>query len=190
MEETLNARAKVIASLGAELNRAHKMEEEAESRLERFKEEAREQKEKARERNTEVGKLKRRVKRFYANRCHAMGRETYSCVFRFDGRLSHAVEKAVKTEDASSNVLEVKNKHGVINDWARETMVQLTGVENIPANSSFRIFETCATRAGKEVRGSWDRRSVPRVMLEVMEAAEMSIVERFLECIGLSLARR
>jgi hypothetical protein len=101
---------KVITSLGAELNRAYKMKEEDESRLEQFKEEAHKQKEKVREWNTEVGKLKCHVKRFNMDNCHAMGSETYSCIFGFDGQLSHAIEKAVKTKDASSNVLKVKNR--------------------------------------------------------------------------------
>jgi hypothetical protein len=62
----------VVTSLGAKLNRAYKMEEEAESRLEQFKEEAHKQKEKVREWNTEVGKLKCHVKRFNVNSCHAL----------------------------------------------------------------------------------------------------------------------
>jgi len=98
--------------------------------------------------------------------------------------MSRAVEKAVKAVEVSSNVLEIKDSHGVINDWARETIAELTGVDDIPANSSFRVFERCATKAGMEVRGSWDRRTVPRVMHEVAQAAEMLIVERFLGSIG------
>ena len=115
-----------------------------------------------------------------------MLRDNLTRVFRFDGRLSHAAEKAVEAEEVSSQVLKVKGEHGVINDWARETMAELTGAEDVPAKSSFRIFKTCATRAGVKVEGSWDRRSVSRVMLEVTQAAEMLIIERFLECIGLS----
>jgi len=63
----------------------------------------------------------------------------------------------------------------------------MTGVEGIPASSSFRVFKACATRAGKEVKGSWDRRTVPRVMHEVTQAVELLIVEHFLGCIGSSL---
>ena len=63
-------------------------------------------------------------------------------------------------------------------------MAELTAVEDVPANSLFRVFKTCVTQAGMKVEGSWDRRSVPRVMLEVTQAAEILIVERFLECIG------
>ena len=63
-------------------------------------------------------------------------------------------------------------------------IAELTAIDDIPANSSFRVFETCATKAGKEVRGSWDRRTVLRVMHEVALAAEMLSVERFLESIG------
>ena len=95
-------------------------------------------------------------------------------------------KKAVEAEKVSSNVLEIKDKHGVINDWARETIAELVGLEDVPAKSSFQVFRTCAARAGKEVKGSWDRRTVPRVMLEATQAAEMLIVERFLECIGSS----
>jgi hypothetical protein len=46
----------------------------------------------------------------------------------------------------------------------------------------------CATRAGKEVKGSWSRRAVSRTMLEIAEVVEILIVERFLECIGSLLA--
>jgi len=118
-----------------------------------------------------------------------MSQELYTnfCICRFDGRLSRAAGKAAEAEKASSNVLEIKDEHGVIEDWAREAMADLTGVKNVPANSSFQIFKKCATWVGKEVKGSWDRRSVARVMHEVTQAAEMLIVERFLESIGLLL---
>lgn len=106
-------------------------------------------------------------------------------VHRFDGRLYRAVEKAVEAEKVPSNVLEVKDKHGVIQDWARETIADLTGVNDVPAKSSFQIFKKCVNRAGLEVKGSWSRRSVPRVMHEVVQAAEVLIVERFLDSIGL-----
>jgi len=66
-------------------------------------------------------------------------------------------------------------------------IADLTGVEDVPANSSFQIFKKCATWAG-EVKGSWDWWSVRRVMHEVAQAAEVLIVERFLESIGLSSA--
>jgi len=106
---------------------------------------------------------------------------------RFDGRLSRAVGKAVgkAVETTSSNVVEIKDKHGVIKDNFREAMADLTGVHDIPANSSFKIFKQCAAWVGKDIKGSWDRRSVPRVMHEVSQAAEILIVERFLESVGL-----
>ena len=106
-------------------------------------------------------------------------------VCRFEGRVSRAVGKAVEAEKASANVLEIKDERGVIKGWVRETMADLTGVEDVSAKSSFRIFKKCATQAGMEVRGSWDRRSVPRIMHEVTQAAEVLIVERFLESMGL-----
>ena len=58
-------------------------------------------------------------------------------IFRFDGWLSHAAEKAVEAEKVLSQVLKVKDENGVIKDWARETMAELTGAEDIPAKSSF-----------------------------------------------------
>lgn len=87
------------------------------------------------------------------------------------------------------NILEVKDKHGVIKDSVRETIADLVGIENVPAKSSFRIFKKCATLAGKEVVGSWDRRSVPRIMHEAAQATEILIVERILESIGSSSIR-
>ena len=104
---------------------------------------------------------------------------------RFDGRLSRAVDNAVETEKATSNVLEIKDEHGVIQDKFREAIADLTGVCNVPAKSSFQVFKKCATWVGKDVQGSWDRRTVPRVMHEVSQAAEILIVERFLESTGL-----
>jgi len=107
-------------------------------------------------------------------------------ICRFDGRLSRAVENAVETEKATSNVLEIKDEHGVIQDRFREAIADLTGVCNIPAKSSFQVFKKCATWAGKEVQGSWDRRTVLRVMHKVSQAAEILIVECFLESTGSS----
>ena len=107
-------------------------------------------------------------------------------IYRFDGCLSHAVGKAAEaaSEEASSNVLEIKDEHGVIKDTFREAIADLTGVCNVPVKTSFRVFEKCAHWAGKEVKGSWDRRTVPRVMHEVTQAAEIMIVEHFLDSIG------
>lgn len=67
---------------------------------------------------------------------------------RFDGRMSRAVETATETGKASSKVL--------------------VGIEGVPANKSFQVFKKCATLAGVEVVGSWDRRSVPRIMHETL----------------------
>ena len=113
---------------------------------------------------------------------------TNLCGHRFDGRLSRTVGKAVGkvVEKTSSNIVEIKDKHGVIKDNFREAMADLTGVYDVPANSSFKIFKQCAAWVGKDIKGSWDWRSVPRVMHEVSQAAEILIVERFLESIGLS----
>ena len=149
-----------------------------------LEEEVRLGKKELRERKAEVSRLKCRVRRLDPDHFALREWNANSPVCRFDGRLSRAVENAVEATEVSSNVLEVKDGHGVINDWARETIAELTAIDDIPANSSFRVFETCVTKAGKEVRGSWDRRTVPRVMHEVTLAAEMLIVERFLESIG------
>lgn len=84
----------------------------------------------------------------------------------------------------SSDILEIKDECGVIKDSVREAIADLVGVENISAKSSFPVFKKCATLAGKVVIGSWDRRSVPRIMHEVTQAAEMMIVERVLDSAG------
>ena len=152
--------------------------------MECSKEEVRAWKEEARGQKAEAARLNCRVRRF-SGAFHAVERCTNRGVRRFDGRVSRAVGKAVEAEKVSANILEIKDEHGVIKDWAREAMADLTGIEDVPANSSFRIFKKCATQAGMEVRGSWDRRSVPRVMHEVTQAAEVLIVERFLESMGL-----
>ena len=89
-------------------------------------------------------------------------------------------------EKASSNVLEIKNKGGVIKNEFREAIAELTGVCNVPAKSSFQVFEKCVTSAGMEVRGSWDRRTVPRVMHEISQSAEVLVVEQLLGSIGSS----
>lgn len=113
-------------------------------------------------------------------------------IYRFDGRLSRAVGKAVEaaSEEASSDVLEIKDECGVIKDRFREAIADLTGVCNVPAKISFQVFEKCAHWVGKEVKGSWDRRTVPRVMHEVTQAAEIMIVEKFLDSIGLPAVTR
>jgi len=104
---------------------------------------------------------------------------------RFNSRLSRAVSKAVEAKNNSSNILKIKDERGVIKDKFREAMADLTSIYDVPANSSFKIFKQCAAWVGKDVKGSWDRRSVPRVMYEVSQAAEILIVKRFLESIGL-----
>jgi len=185
MEEILNTQIKVITSLKVELDETRSMKEERESMLECSKAEAHKCKEEVRKWKAEVTRLGCRVQRFNENLYYATERVTYSHFCRFGGWISHAAEKAVEAKKASPNVLEVKDKQGVIKDWARETMAELTGVENIPASSSFRVFKKCATMTGKEVKGSWSRRSVSRVMCEVEQAAELLVVECFLQCTGL-----
>jgi len=175
---------KVITSLKVELDETRRMKEDCESMLECSKAETCEWKEEVGKRKAETTRLNRRIQRFNGNLYYAMERVTYSCFCRFGGRISRAAEKAVEAEKASSNVLEVKDEHGVIKDWARDTVAELTGVENVPASSSFRVFKKCATMTGKEVKGSWSKRSVSRIMREVEQAAELLIVERFLECAG------
>jgi hypothetical protein len=103
---------------------------------------------------------------------------------RFDGRLCRAKAKATGAAKVSSDILEIKDEHGVIKDPVREAIADLVGVENISTKSSFPVFKKCATLAGKVVIGSWDRRSVPRIMHEVTQAAEMMIVERILDSVG------
>jgi hypothetical protein len=106
-------------------------------------------------------------------------------VCRFHSRLSRAVENATEVEKASSSVLEIKDKGGVIKNEFRETIADLTGVCGVPAKSSFQIFKKCVSSAGMEVNGSWDRQTVPQVMHEVTHSAEVLAVEQFLGSIGL-----
>jgi len=58
---------------------------------------------------------------------------------------------------------------------------------NIPVSLLFQVFKTCAMMARKKAVGSWDWRSISQIMHEVLQAAEVLIVEHFLGCIGLSL---
>ena len=174
----------------SELSRCESEKHEVKEELEKEKETSCVWKEEAKERGKEAARLKRRVRRFGGGfRCNRR-RSTQFLSCRVDGRISHAVEKAVdaaEAERASSNVLRIKDEHGVIKDEIREVIADLVGTEDVSAKSSFQIFKKCATLAGKEVVGSWDRRSVSRVMHETREAAEVMIVERLLESIGASL---
>jgi hypothetical protein len=68
---------------------------------------------------------------------------------RVKGRISCAVRKATKAKKIASDILEIKDEHGVIRDSVRETIADLVGVEDVPAKSSFRVFKKCATLAGK-----------------------------------------
>jgi len=158
--------------------------EECEGRLECREKEVQVWKEEANRQKVNAANLNRRVQRFDRSSRAAQKHLTPFC--RFDGRLSRAADKAVEAEKRSSNILEVKDEHGIIKDWAWEGVAQLVAVDDVPASRSFQVFKTCATMAGKEVVGSWDRRSVPRIMHEVSQAAEVLIVERFLGCIGSS----
>ena len=84
----------------------------------------------------------------------------------------------------SSNILEIKDDRGVIKNEFQETIAKLTGVCSVPAKSSFQVFKKCITSAGLKVRGSWDRRTVLRVMHETAQSAEVLVVEQFLGSIG------
>ena len=106
---------------------------------------------------------------------------------RVKGRISCAVGKAIEAKKTASDILEIKDERGVIRDSVRETIADLIGVEDVPAKSSFRVFEKCATLAGKHVVGSWDRRTVPRIMHETEKAAETLIVEQLSDSIGSSI---
>jgi hypothetical protein len=171
--------------LESELNETYNVKEELGNRLECSREEARAWKEMASERKAKADQLKRCVRRFDGVFTPCTRRTNFG-VCRFDGRLSRAVENATEAEKVSSNVLEIKDEHGVIEDRFREAIADLTGVCGVSAKSSFDVFKKCATWAGKEVKGSWDRRTVPRVMHEVAQAAEVLVTERFLESIGSS----
>ena len=178
----------MIDSLKLELDGARDENIELEDRLEGSKGEVVAWKDEARKRKAEAGQLKDRVRRFDED-FHVARRCANFCTSRFDGRLSRAVGEAAEAagEEMVSGVLIIKDEHGVIKDKYREAIADLTGVCNVLAKSSFQVFKKCAHWAGMEVKGSWDWRTVPWVMHEVTQAAEIMIVEHFLGSIGLLL---
>ena len=85
---------------------------------------------KAREHKAEAGRLKCRVRRF--ERFERYAHHANPGVCRFDSRVSYAIGNAVEAEKASSNVLEIKDKGGVIKNEFREAIAELRGHSNNP----------------------------------------------------------
>ena len=111
---------------------------------------------------------------------------------REPSRMDHAVKKALKhikkPEGDLPNVRHVKDKHRVVRDWARNTIVTLVN-QGVPISRTWPITKASADALGVTLVGTWSTRTSGRVVREGGIAASLMIMEYVLTCIGLCCDR-
>ena len=78
----------------------------------------------------------------------------------------------------------VKTPDGTIQNWARNIILHLICVSDVPAAKTWMAFSTVVEGLGILVEGSWSARSAGRVVLEGALAAEQMVVEEFDNALG------
>ncbi|KAF9779153.1 hypothetical protein BJ322DRAFT_1172093, partial [Thelephora terrestris] len=103
-----------------------------------------------------------------------------SRVRREPQKIDTAVKRALSSVFVTQqNVYEVKTPDGTIQNWARNVILHLVCVSNVPAAKTWTAFCSVTEGLGIVVEGSWSPRSAGRVVLEGALAAEEMIVEDF-----------
>ena len=107
---------------------------------------------------------------------------------REPSRIQHAVQKALnhsKDHDAALPVVRyVKDKRGIVQDWARNAIVTLVN-EGVPISKTWSVTMANANALGVTIVGKWSVRTSGRVVREGGFAAALMIGEYVLTCIGL-----
>ena len=93
----------------------------------------------------------------------------------------HALLSIFTTEQVAYTV---KTPYGTIQNWARNIILHLICVSDVPAAKTWTAFSTVVEGLGILVEGSWSVRSAGCVVLEGALAAEQMIVEEFDKALG------
>lgn len=106
---------------------------------------------------------------------------------REPSRIEHAVQKALKhsrnPDVALPTVHYVKDNRGIVQDWARNTIVTLVN-EGIPISKTWSVMKANANALGVTIVGKWSTRTSGRVVREGGFSAGLMIVDYVLKCIS------
>lgn len=107
---------------------------------------------------------------------------------RGPSRTQHAVQRALAHSDTSGVAAQpivryVKDKYGVVQEWARNTILTLVN-QGIAMSKTWAVAEATAKGLGVMIDGTWSPRTSRRVVREGAIAAGLMIVEHLLMCVG------
>jgi hypothetical protein len=106
---------------------------------------------------------------------------------REPSKIQHAVQKALKhsenSDAAQPAVRYVKDKRGIVQNWARNAIVTLVN-EGVPMSKTWSVTKVNADALGVTIIGSWSNRTSRRVVREGGLAAGLMMIEYVLDCIG------
>lgn len=109
---------------------------------------------------------------------------------REPSRIEHAIQKALvcggNPNTARQIIRYVKDKCGVVQDWARKAIITLVS-KGVPISQTWPITETSAKAFGVKIVGKWSARTSGRVVREGGIAAGLMITGYVLTCICLCL---
>lgn len=102
-------------------------------------------------------------------------------------RVHHKVQTALKhsrvPDTTPPTVRYVKGKRGIVQDWARNTVITLVN-EGVPISKTWSVMKASAAALGVTIVGKWSARTSGRVVREGGFAAGLMIVEYLQKCIG------
>ena len=110
-----------------------------------------------------------------------------ACNRREPSRVHREVQKALEHARASGTTLPtvryVKDRRGIVQDWAQNAMITLVN-EGVPISKTWSVMKTNATALGVTIVGKWSTWTSGRVVREGGFAAGLMIVEYVQKCIG------
>jgi hypothetical protein len=102
-------------------------------------------------------------------------------------KIQHAVQRALEHKTGPDVVLptvhHIKDKRGVVQDWARNAIITLVN-EGVPISRTWSVMKVNAAALGVTIVGKWSIRTSGRVVREGGFAAGLMIVEYVRTCIG------
>jgi flagellar biosynthesis GTPase FlhF len=102
-------------------------------------------------------------------------------------KIQHAVQKALEHASDSNTdqptIRYVKDKRGIVQDWARNAIITLVN-EGVPMSKTWSVTKANADVLGVTLVGKWSSRTSRRVVHEGGVAAGLMIVEYAQTCIG------
>jgi len=107
---------------------------------------------------------------------------------REPSKIRHAVQVALKHSDnpnaAQPTVRYVKDKRGIVQNWARNAIVRLVN-QGVPMSKTWSVTKANAdSTLGVVIVGKWSDRTSRRVVREGGIAAGLMVIEYVLSCIG------